>query len=154
MPNDFLLPGSAGMTAARTRTPPPERSGTVSEEVEFRAGVEPLELLLTRRRDLVKRVAVLRAVHGPFGTWDAQRKIELSRIKTLVRAQATMAKAKMNNDQVDEEAHAHPDYTAFITTAIKERAEFYRLESEIEDVDYRINRGQALLRYAASEPKG
>lgn len=131
----------------------PERLGTTTEEIEFRAGVEPLEMLLTRRRDLVKRVAVLRAMHGPFGTWDAQRKIELSRIKTLVRGQATLAKAKMNNDQVDEEAHAHPDYFAFVSAAIKERAEFFRLESEIEDIDYRVQHSKALLYFVGGETR-
>lgn len=133
--------------------PPSERFGTVGEEVELRAGVDPIDALLHRRRELVDKVAELRAVYGSFGTWDHTRKSELSRIKSLIRLQAMRDNRKMNNDQVDEEAHEHPDYTKFVTLATRERAEYFRLEAQIEDIDYRINRGQALLRFVSSEPR-
>lgn len=132
---------------------PSERFGTVGEEVELRAGVDPIDALLHRRRELVDKVAELRAVYGSFGTWDHTRKSELSRIKSLIRLQAMRDNRKMNNDQVDEEAHEHPDYTKFVTLATRERAEYFRLEAQIEDIDYRINRGQALLRFVSSEPR-
>ena len=131
----------------------PERFGTVSEEVELRAGVEPIDQLLHQRRGLVEKVATLRAVYGAFGTWDHQRKCELSRIKSLIRLQAMKDSRKVNNDQVDEEAHAHPDYTVFITRATNERAEFFRLEAQIEDIDYRIRRGQSLMYFAGGEQR-
>ena len=131
----------------------PERFGTVSEEVELRAGVEPIDALLHRRRELVNKVATLRAQYGSFGTWDAQRKIEVSRLKALVRVQADRDKRKVNNDQVDEEAHAHPDYTVFITRATNERAECFRREAQIEDIDYRIRRGQSLMYFAGGEQR-
>ena len=153
--NDFLKPGSAGMSATRAAPKPraPERFGTETEEVELRAGVEPIDALLHRRRELVEKVATLRAIYGAFGTWDHQRKCELSRIKSLIRLQAMKDSRKVNNDQVDEEAHEHPDYTKFVTLATRERAEYFRLEASIEDIDYRINRGQALLRFVSSEPR-
>lgn len=146
MPNDFATRGTP------TR-PAPVRTGTTTEEAELRAGVEPIEGLLTTRRLLVENVATLRAVYGPFGTWDHTRKSELSRIKSLIRLQAVKDSRKMNNDQVDEEAHEHPDYTAFLIKATRERAEYFRLEAKVEDIDYRINRGQALLRFVSSEPR-
>ena len=144
------------MTASRhtSRSREPERFGTVSEEVELRAGVEPIDALLHRRRELVEKVATLRAVFGAFGTWEHQRKCELSRIKSLIRLQSMRDSRKVNNDQVDEEAHEHPDYVKFVTVATRDRAEFFRLEAQIEEVDYSINRGQALLRFVASEYKG
>ena len=119
--------------------------------MEIRAGIEPLERLLTERRALIEKVADLRSKYGSFGTFDHLRKIELSRIKGLIRLQAMRDSRKMNNDQVDEEAHEHPDYTQFVVEATRARAEYFRLEGQIESIDYRINRGQALARFAASE---
>ena len=116
-------------------------------------GVEPIAQLLDIRRHVVEKIATLRAVYGAFGTWDHTRKSELARIKSLIRLQALKDNRKMNNDQVDEEAHEHPDYTCFVTLATKERAEYFRLEAQVEDIDYRINRGQALIRYVSSEPR-
>ena len=128
-------------------------TGTVMEEIELRVGVEPIDGLLAMRRSVVEAIATLRAVYGPFGTWDHSRKSELSRIKSLIRLQAMKDNRKMNNDQVDEEAHEHPDYTKFVVNATRERSEYFRLEAKVEDIDYRINRGQALIRYVSNEPR-
>jgi len=57
----------------------------------------------------------------------------------------------MNNEMVDEEAHAHPDYIEFITTATTERAKWVKLEAMIDGIDMTINRGQAIARYSAAE---
>src|SRR5688572_23970079 len=86
--NDFLKPGSVGMPATRAAPkpqPPSERYGTETEEAELRAGVEPIDQLLGMRRSVVEAIATLRAVYGPFGTFDHSRKSELSRIKSLIR---------------------------------------------------------------------
>jgi hypothetical protein len=123
------------------------------EAAEVRAGVDPINQLLDERSVLVERVADLRARFGSFGTFDHLRKIELSRLSGLIRAQATRDKRKMNNDQVDEEAHAHADYIDFITEATKQRAEWVRTEAKIDAIDMRINRGQAVLRFVTSEPR-
>ena len=146
MPNDFAMRGGPSR-------PAPVRTGTTTEEIELRAGVEPIDGLLGMRRSVIEAVAALRAVYGPFGTWDHSRKSELSRIKSLIRLQAMKDNRKMNNDQVDEEAHEHPDYTKFVVQATRERSEYFRLEAKVEDIDYRINRGQALIRYVSSEPR-
>ncbi len=122
-------------------------------EAESRAGVQSADELLDERAVLVEKVADLRARYGGFGTFDHLRKIELSRLKGLVRAQSTRDKIKMTNDQIDDEAHAHPDYYDFITTATKERAQWTKLENQIESITARLNRGQAILRYVSSEPR-
>lgn len=145
--SDFSAPV---LTDTRRATFAPSVS---SEEIEARAGIAPLEELLSERFDLVQRIAELRAVYGPFGTWDHLRKNELSRIKSLIRLQAMRDNRKVNNDVVDEEAHEHPDYTAFVVKATKDRAEYFKLEAEVEAIDFRINRGQGLLRYATYEPR-
>lgn len=129
------------------------RTGTVHEEIELRAGVEPIDDLLAQRHALVEQSAELWARFGPFGTWDHERKAELARLKALVRLQADRDKRKLNNDQVDDESRAHPDYTVFVVEGTKGRAEFFRLNSRIEAIDYRINRGQALVRYVSNEPR-
>lgn len=148
MPTDFKAP-AGGKTAASAYHG--ARSGTVAEDIEIRAGVEPLERLLARRRAVVETVATLRAVYGSFGTWEHSRKSELARLRSLVRLQAMKDNRKMTNDQVDDEAHQHPDYTRFVTTATTERAAYFRLEAEVEEIDYLVNRGQALLRFASME---
>lgn len=120
-------------------------------DVEEKMGAEPVDLLLAKRWKYVMKVADLRARYGSFGTYDDLRKIELARIKGLVRAQAVRDGVKLNNDQVDDAAHAHPDYIEFVTLATRQRAEWVKLEAAIEDVDFRIQRGQMLGRYAAAE---
>ena len=131
----------------------PGRTGTTHEEIELRVGIEPIDELLAERHKLVETVASLRAAYGPFGTWEHSRKAELARLKSMIRLQAMRDARKMNNDQVDDEAHAHADYILFVTTANTERAAYFRFEARIEAIDFRINRGQALIRYCSSEPR-
>lgn len=124
-------------------------------EIEARASVQPIEELLDERATLIQRVANLRAVYGSFGTWEAQRKMMLARLKGQVRAEAlrgTTAR-KLTNDQIDDEAHDHPEYMDFITMATKERAAWIVLEAKIEAIDFRIQRGQAVVRFASAEAR-
>jgi len=118
---------------------------------ESRIGIVPLSELLPRRAGLVNKVCDLRARFGPFGTFDHLRKIELSRIKALIRAQATRDKRKISASEIDDEAHGHPDYFDFITAATLKRAEWVKLESQIEAIEMTINRGQAVARFASAE---
>lgn len=152
MPDAFATRGGPSRPAPKP-SGPVERYGTTTEEIELRVGIEPIDQLLGMRRSVVDAIANLRAVYGPFGTWEHQRKGELSRIKSLIRLQAMKDSRKLNNDQVDEEAHEHPDYAAFVIRATRERADYFRLEAKVEDIDYRINRGQALIRYVSSEAR-
>ena len=126
---------------------------TPTEDTEARMGIEPIDQLLAEREHLVNQVVDLRAKYGPFGTWDHLRKITLSVIKGAIRAQAVRDKRKLNNEQVDEEAHAHPDYIELVTVATRERAEWAKLEARVEAIGFRINRGQSIARYLSSEPR-
>ena len=121
------------------------------QDAEIRCGVQPAQELLDERTLLVEKVADLKAVYGSFGTFDHLRKIELSRLKGLVRAQATRDKVKLNNDQVDDDAHAHIDYIEFIRQATTDRAKWVRLENQIEAVSARIFRGNAMIRFVSNE---
>lgn len=139
--------------AAPTSRPEAGPGDGARDEMELRAGIEPLAQLLDARYHLVDKVADLRAKFGPWGTWDHLRKIEISRLKSLIRLQAMQSKARVTNDMVDDEAHQHVDYTEFVLLATRERAAWVRLEAQIEAIDFTINRGQGLLRFATYEPR-
>jgi len=120
---------------------------------ERRLGLKPVEELLDERRTLVTRIADLRARFGSFGTFDHLRKIELSRIAGMVRAQAVRDKVKMTAAEVDDAAHDHPDYRDFITEATKQRADWVRLEHEVEAIDWVLRRGQTIAAFLSSEAR-
>lgn len=122
---------------------------------EHRMGIQPLEELQAERADLVEKVATLRAQYGTFGTAEHLRKIELARIKGLIRAETVRDQKKgergKSNDQIDDEAHFHRDYIEFVARQTVERAQWVRLEEKINDIDAVVMRGQAIARFAASE---
>ena len=120
-------------------------------DMELKMSIIPIAELLPERAKLVDKVADLRARFSTFGTWDALRKIELSRIKGLLRAQATRDKRKLTLVQLDEEAHAHADYVDFVIQGTKDRAEWTRCEERIKAMDMTVNRGQAVAKYAVAE---
>lgn len=139
-----------------------ERGGTRSgaspqptpmSDMELKMSIQPIEELLAERAVIVRELADLRARFGSFGTWDHLRKVELSRLKGLIRALATRHGRKMNNEQVDEEAHAHPDYIDFITAATMQRARWVKLEADMEEIEMKVNRGQAVARFASAEAR-
>jgi len=126
-------------------------------EVEDAIGIPPVEELLAERQQLVERVAELRARHGSFGTFDALRKSKLATIKMLIRAQAQRDGRKadngkpLTNDQIEDEAHAHPDYTEFVIQATRERADLTKAEGLIANIDATIQRANVVARYATAE---
>ena len=128
-------------------------------EVEEAIGIPPVEELLAERQQLVERVAELRARHGAFGTFDALRKSKLATIKMLIRAQAQRDGRKadngkpLTNDQIEDEAHAHPDYTEFVIQATRERADLTKAEGLIANIDATIQRANAIARYATAEAR-
>lgn len=122
-------------------------------DVEARAGVEPLDVLLAERDALVRKLSRLRGLYGPVGLFGHHRKIELARIAAMLRAQYTADGTKVSEARIDEEAHSHPDYAAFIAHGTVEAAQWVEAEEMLESVTMRVSRGQALLRYLSSEPK-
>lgn len=122
-------------------------------ETEQKLGLRPLEELLDKRRALVEKASDLHARYGAFGTWDHIRKSELSRIAGLLRAQYTAGNVKVTEAQLDQQAHAHPEYIALITTATNQRAEYSKLQADIEAIDFEIRRGEMIGRYLTSEAR-
>jgi chorismate mutase len=130
----------------------PLRPASAMAAAEVRMGLDPIENLLDERQHLVEELATLRAKYGSFGVFDHIRKTELAQLRVRLRAQYTAAGVKrVTNDQLDDEAHAHPDYLALITQALHDRATWVRLEERLAAIDFTINRGQSVARFVTAE---
>lgn len=121
-------------------------------EIEARAGVFPLDELQAEREHLTQTNSRIKAIHGPFGTYNDLRKIELAQAAQRVRAAWTGEKAP-SEALVDSLAHADEEYVRWVRQASSDRAAFETVEDRITAITEMINRGQALLRYVSSEPK-
>lgn len=158
------------------------------DDAESRAGVDALDELLAERHalmigdikgwapafqqyarellakfpDLTLSLASLRARHGSFGTYDAERKIQWCRLAVEYRDQnteeGTDAKGnpktiKPSDAIVEQVAHAHGTYVGWVNLMNVEKRLFAVLEDRYEAITNRINRDQAIIRYLSSEPK-
>lgn len=120
-------------------------------DLEQRIGLMPIEELLAERDELIKQVAPLRAKYGTFGTHEALRKIELAKLKAIIRGQVTQEKKKVSYNEIDDRAHASGQYVDFIIKATNERATWIELENRMESITDTLNRGQVIARFAAAE---
>jgi hypothetical protein len=123
---------------------------SATSEVEDRMGIHSLDALLQKRALLIEQVAPLRAKYGSFGTWDALRKIELSKVEAILRGQEP-TKGKWTEGALNTYSHADERYATFVTDATNERATWVVLEAKIEAIDETIMRENAICRYLASE---
>lgn len=128
-----------------------KRHVTGLAEIESRMGIPPLEGLLAERDELVTKAAGLRAKHGPFGSFDALRKIEWCKIATLLRAEALTTGTKMTESALEQAAHADPRYIDFVVQATQEKADWAVAENRINSIADTILRANAIARYLSSE---
>ena len=77
----------------------------------------------------------------------------LAVIAALLRARALRDDVKVTEASLVEAAHASAEYMIFVTAATFDRAELYRLESGIQDIDATIQRANMIGRYLASEAR-
>lgn len=122
-------------------------------EAEGRAGVEAIDLLHAERDKVVGELAPLRAIYGAFGTADHLRKVELARTRQIVQARAVLDGKKLTQDDLDMGARLHEDYVGYIAEMTTGRTRWIQLEERLTAIDQRIQRGQALLRFVANEPR-
>jgi len=123
-------------------------------EIEDTAGVDRIDELLAERAEIVRELAPLRALFGGNGIGNHRRKVELSRIEKRIYAEAQQrSEKKPSDDFVDTLAHADPAYGEMVEVMVRQATRWVELEEQLEAIDMRINRGQALLRFASSEPK-
>jgi FMN phosphatase YigB (HAD superfamily) len=123
-------------------------------ETELRAGVQPLEELLDEHRHVRRKVVALWAKYGPGGVAEHLRKAELARIVEYLRAMATAEERKTTEAALDAAAHSHKQYLDFIAEMTRERAEYFELNAQLQEVEWKVNRGQAMIRYSTVELQG
>jgi hypothetical protein len=122
-------------------------------DAESRMGVEPIDDLLAERASLVDQLAPMWAEYGPGGVGEHRLSAERNRIVGLLRAMAAADDKKITEAALEAGSRAHPDYLNLMAKQTTERATFFRLQEQMRAVDFRINRGQSLLRAYASEPR-
>ncbi len=122
-------------------------------DVELRLGLEPVEELLATRAELVSKVADLRARHGSFGTFDPMRKQQLAQIGAKLRAQAVLDGVKVTEAAIEEKSHASEEYAAFITQMTEEKTRWATLENDVQAIEDRIRRGNAIITYLSAEAR-
>lgn len=122
-------------------------------EIEDRLGVRPLEELHAKRRELLEQIAPLRSLHGPFGLFDAQRKILLATLAMKARAIAVRENSKVTEAALTDLSHASPEYAEAITTATLERSRLTMLEAKVQDIEDEIRRSDAVIRYLSAEAR-
>lgn len=123
-------------------------------DTELRAGVQPIEELLDEHRHVRQKFAALWAKYGPGGVADHMRKAELARLVEYLRAMAIAEERKVTEAALDAAAHSHKQYLDFIAEMTKERAEFYELQAQLQEIEWKVNRGQAMIRYSTIEMQG
>ena len=123
------------------------------EIIEARIGIQGIEELHDERRHLVAKSALLRAKHGPFGTFEAIRKSSLSTIRSQARAQHIEAGTKATEAALDDVAHVAKDYKALIAAATEERAALAVIDNEITEINDLIYRDNTLIFHLTAESK-
>lgn len=126
---------------------------TFRSDIESRVGIEPLDILLAERETLVREAAALYAVYGPFGTAEHRRKVALALSDLQTRNELASLNEKATEAKVDAMARTHSTYQKFLDEMEAGRAAWLVTETRIQSITDRISRGNALTRYASSEPR-
>jgi hypothetical protein len=115
--------------------------------VEADANVGDADALVTDIERLEIDAAPLRAVYGPGGTYDNERKALLCAIAVDIRDDYTgkTPPTKVTEAQLDQESHASEQYRARITQATDERTTLALLEAEIAAKTRRYELARARL---------
>lgn len=122
-------------------------------DMESRVGIEPLDQLLAERERLVGEAASLYALYGPFGTAEHRRKVALATAELQVRAELQESGEKATEGKVDAMARTHSTYLAFLDGMESGRAEWLVIETQLQAIADKVQRGNGLIRAYASEPR-
>lgn len=131
-----------------------ERTREARAELEARAGVGDVLRLTQRRHELAREAAPYRALRDTF---DARRKAVrgqvLARINRERAAKATPEK-EVAATLAETIASGDAEYIRFLDDCAAAFAVLVVVEDEIQAITDILHRDQALLRYAANEPRG
>jgi hypothetical protein len=72
--------------------------------------------------------AQLAALHDAFGQYQDWRKHVLSSCREAVRAEMTLKEERCSESRLDDLAHVHPTYVAFLTKGLEERIAFEQMK--------------------------
>ena len=120
-------------------------------DAEVRAGAQPIEELLDEHRFVRTKLAALWGKYGPGGVAEHIRKSELARLTEMLRAIATAEGRKVTEAGLDAAAHCHKDYKELVALMTTERAQFFELDAQLKEIEWKVNRGQAMIRYQTVE---
>lgn len=113
-------------------------------------GVMSIDDAMAAYLSAADELAPLRAKHGTNGTFDHDRKALLANLRVGIRRHALLpaqrvAKA-LTDAAIDDLAHAHPDYKAFLDLSRDEKKRMQELESAMNALTMVTNRHNILLR--------
>lgn len=130
----------------------PGLSALADKELAF--GARPMQEIADEWHTLADRMAPLWAKYGPNGTAKAEQDAEEARLDGMLRAMWASEERKTTEPQIKAAIAAHPDIKGIVARQTVERAEFYKMEKRMEMLQMWCNRGQAMLKLAANEPRG
>lgn len=134
----------------------PAPAGSILDRAEALFGFEPGDILnqlkaaqeeSTRLRKEEARVASLltsyKARYGYPSHYEHERKVKLSVLKEARRAEYHRAGEKITESQLDEYAHAHPDYQNFLNEGLRDRRTMENLEAELTRIKGELETSKA-----------
>lgn len=113
-----------------------------------------VDKLLGERAAIVRRVAPLRALFGGNGyAGERMFKLEEARLDTVIRARLRDAGEKTTEPQIAALIRTDEAYTSALTKDVQDRAEWIRLEEQLEEVDHRLRARQSDANLLAAEAR-
>lgn len=124
-------------------------------EIEARVGVDFLDVVQEDRRRAVAQLAPLAARVGTASVYDARRKAFRCALANEIGARLTAERNGKHPAEAELErlAAGDPRYRAWLDAAEEEMARYHLLRDEVDRYTEIINRGQALIRWSANEPR-
>ena len=116
------------------------------------------EALLTRRREIVAKVAPLRALYGGQG-FRGERVFKLDEakmdtaIRTSLRANLKANEKMPTETAIDAMVRQQPGYVDALMSQIEKKAEWVRLEEELAEIDWRLRIRQGDSHLLAAEAR-
>lgn len=117
------------------------------------SGVSTLEALQAKRAALATANAALWARYGDSGTFSQKRDNLFALIAVEKRRELEADGKKVTEPMVDAAVRTDSRYTSLIAEAEHERATFYLNNNAIKDLDEKMFRDNAVIRYLTTEPK-
>ena len=117
------------------------------------SGVRTLESLQAQRAALATTNAALWARYGDGGTWKDKRENLFAVIAVEKRRDMEAEGKKVTEAMLEHAVRTDARYTRLIEEAEQQRTQFYLNNNAIKDLDEKMFRDNAIIRYLTTEPK-